>query len=310
MATRPAWPRLLLWLGDLHRRMLPVYFALIGPRAAYALLRRAGRVMYRLLPPLRERSEAQLAAALAGRMPSERIPDLAARAWDQRIWNLADLLLSQRLLHPGTYARVGGRVPEPHLTDMLDAQRRRQPAILVSAYYGPYDLLPLLLGYNGIRASAVYLRHASPTFDMQRSVLRARSGCELVPVERALERLPQVLAAGGTIAIVADHYAEKHGVPITFLGRPTMALRTVGLLAWRYGADVVVAGIRRVGVFRFQIVVEEVLKEPDWAHAPDPIAHITQRYTRALETMILRDPTQYLWLRERWGPLPAGSSPR
>ncbi len=293
----------LLTLADFHRRMLSVYFAIIGPRAAYAITGALGRLMYRLLPPLRRWSEAQCAAALAGHVPAIHFPRIAERAWVHRIWNLTDLLLADRRLHVGTYERCGGRVPEPHLSEMLAAQRRGQPAILVSAYYGPYDLLPTLLGYNGIRAAAVYLAHPNPRFDALRNRVRARSGCELVPVEHALQRLPAVLEGGGCVAIIADHYAARRGVPVTFLGRPTSVPRSVGLLACRFNADVVVAGIRRVGPFRFVIEVADVCKHAEWATVPDPVGYITERYTRALEALILRDPTQYLWLHPRWGPL-------
>jgi KDO2-lipid IV(A) lauroyltransferase len=185
---------------------------------------------------------------------------------------------------------------------MHAAQQRGQPVILLSAYYGPFDLLPVFLGYNGIPAAVVYLPHANAAYDAYRRRIRACSGCELVPVERAVQRLPQILAGGGAIALVADHQAERRGLPIQFLGLPTTAQRTVGLLAWRYDADVVVAGIRRLGeAFRFEIEVADVIKRPAWADRADPIAYVTERYVGALERLILRDPTQYLWGYARWG---------
>jgi KDO2-lipid IV(A) lauroyltransferase len=185
---------------------------------------------------------------------------------------------------------------------MRAARQRGQSVILLSAYYGPFDLLPVFLGYNGIPAAVVYLPHANAAYDAYRRRIRACSGCELVPVERAVQRLPQILAGGGAIALVADHQAERRGLPIQFLGLPTTAQRTVGLLAWRYDADVVVAGIRRLGeAFRFEIEVADVIKRPAWADRADPIAYVTERYVGALERLILRDPTQYLWGYARWG---------
>jgi len=302
MTPARLWVRPVLWLGDFHRRMLSVYFALAGHRVAYALMGALARWLYWLLTPVRLRSEAQCRAALGVRLGPNEVARVAAQAFVHRVWNLTDLLLAERLLHPGTYHRYGGRVPEPHLGDMLAAQRRGQAALLVSAYYGPFDLLPVFLGYNGIRAAVVYLPHANAAFDEYRRRVRARSGCELVPVQRALERLPAVLQAGGTVALVADHPAERRGLAGTFLGLPTRVTRTVGLLAWRYDADVVVAGIRRLrSAFRFEIDVVDVFKRADWEGQADPITYITERYLRGLERLILRDPTQYLWGYPRWG---------
>jgi lauroyl/myristoyl acyltransferase len=302
MTFRRYWVRAVLAVGNLHRRMLGFYFVLLGPRGAYTVTAMLAQWLYRLLTAFRVQSEAQCRAVLGTRLRAEDIPRVAEQAFVHRVWNLTDLFLAERLLHPGTYARYGGCVPEPHLSDMLDAQRRGQAALLVSAYYGPFDLLPLFLGYNGIRSAVLYMPHANAAFDAYRRRVRARSGCELVPVERALERLPAVLQAGGSVALVADHPAEKRGLPVTFLGLPATITRTVGLLAWRYDADVVVAGIRRLhNSFRFEIEVNDVIKRAAWAGQPDPIAYITDRYLRGLERLILRDPTQYLWGYPRWG---------
>ncbi len=294
--------RAVLALGNFHRRMLAVYFVLLGPRGAYTVTGILARWLYRLLMPFRVRSEAQCRAVLGTRLRPEGIPRVAEQAFVHRVWNLTDLSLAERLLHPGTYRRYGGCVPEPYLGEMLAAQRRGQAAILVSAYYGPFDLLPVFLGYNGIRAAVPYLPHANAAFDAYRRRVRARGGCELVPIERALERMPAVLHGGGTVALVADHPAEKRGLPVTFLGLPATVTRTVGLLAWRYDADVVVAGLRRVGhAFRFEIEVNDIIKHAAWADQADPVVYITQRYLRGLERLILRDPTQYLWGYPRWG---------
>ncbi len=299
--------RLLFHLSNVHRRLLGVYFAALGPRASYAASGLLARQLYRLLGPLRAVSEAQCCAGLAGWMDTAAARQIAERAFVHRIWDLVDLLLADRLLHQGTYARYGGVIPQPHLGNLCDLQRRRHPVLLVTAYYGPFDLLPMLLGFNGVWATCVYQRHANPAYDALRTRLRARGGCALVPLEHAAARVPAVLAAGGTVALVADHPAEKRGIPVRFLGLPATAAKTVGLLAQQFGADVVTAGIRRVGPFRFEIVVEDVYKYTAWRDEPDPLRTITHRYVAALERLILRDPSQYLWAQPRWGETLGGS---
>lgn len=289
-------------LSNLHRRLLVVFFAITGPRWAYAMTAWLARRMYRALEPVRLRSEAQCRAALSGVVPADRVCEFAEDAFVHRALDFTDLYLADRLLHPGTFHRFGGAIPPMELHRMLDAQRRGQPAVLLTAYYGPFDLLPLLLGFNGVRCSAVYLAHKNPDFDAYRKRIRGRSGTELILAEHAAAQFPDILEKGGSIAIVADHHAGRKGLPVTFLGLPTRAMRTVGLLAWRYNADVAVAGIRRVGLqFKFEVVVEDVIDHTHWADQPDPITYITQRYLRALERIILRDPSQYLWAYHRWG---------
>jgi lauroyl/myristoyl acyltransferase len=294
--------RVLVAVSNLYRRVLTVFLAIVGPGVAYRITGRLARLLYQRLPPVRARCEAQCRAALAGRLCDAEAIRVARESFVHRVWNLTDLMLADRLLHANTFQRYGGVIPEPHFSILRSAQQNHHPVILLTAYYGSFDLLPVFLGYNGIRAGVVYRPHPNPDFDAYRRRIRGRSGCELIPVHRAANRLAEILEGGGIVAILADHHAERRGVPVTFLGLPTQAMRSVGLLAWRYNASIAVAGIRRLdNEFRFEIVVSDVLHSGDWQSADDPVAHITADYMRKLEQVVLGDPTQYLWGHARWG---------
>lgn len=294
--------RMLMHTSGGYRRLLAVVLAIMGPRRTYAAMAGGAQALYRLLDPVRARYEDQCRAALAGRFSPAAIRRLAAASFIHRAWNLADLMLAERLVRPTTYPRFGGRIASPHRDMLLEAQRRGQPVILVTAYYGPYDLLPLFLGYNGIKAVAVYRPHANAAFDAYRRSVRTRSGCELVTVAEAALRLPQVLAAGGAAAILADHYVARRGIPVSFLGLETTASKAVGMLAVQYGAIVAVAAIRRRREpFRFDLLIADWFGPTVWAGQDDAVALITRRYTAALERVILEAPAQYLWAHARWG---------
>jgi KDO2-lipid IV(A) lauroyltransferase len=294
--------RLMMRVSDTYRRCLGFVLGLIGPRAAYALLGVLARCVYRLFDPLRNHSEAQVRAALGEGVPDDEIRRLARQSFVHRVWSLGDLMLADRRVRAHTYPRYGGGIPEPYRSQLHAAKKQGRPLILITAYYGPFDLLPLFLGFNGFPAGVVYRPHRNPHYDAFRRRVRSASGCEMIPVEKAVSRLPEILEAGGTVAILSDHHAEKRGVPVTFMGLPTQASRAVGLLAEHYRAVVAVAGIRRLHEsFQFEIVVEDMFDERAWAGDDDPIASITRRYVAAQEKMVRADPAQYLWGHVRWG---------
>ncbi len=302
-ANEPAkpWIRIILALGNLHRRCIGFAFSLVGPKVAYWLTGIGARMMYWLLLPLKERSEAQCAAALSGKVEGD-VAVIAKQSFIHRTRNLTDLMLAAHRLTLDNFKRCGGALPEPHLSRMLTAQREQRPVILVTGYYGSFDMLPIFLGYNGIKASAVYLPHPNKGFDAYRKRIRAQSGCDLVPIQHAITKLERVLEGGGTVALVADHHASKRGIDVDFLGIPTKAHSSVGLLACRYDAEVVVAGLHRVGAdFRFEVVVEDTIYPNEWKDESNAIEWVTRRYMQGIENMILRDPTQYLWGYARWG---------
>jgi KDO2-lipid IV(A) lauroyltransferase len=292
----------LVWLGDLQRRLLSIVFGIIGPRAAYAFMEFFGRLLYRLLDPLRLLSEAQCQAALGPRLKTARALRIAEDAFVHRVWSLADLLMARRYLRPKPHHRYGGRIPDEHRALLLEAQRARKPMLLLTAYHGPFDLLPVFLGQNGLHAHVLYRRHPNAGYDALRQAARSLGGCSFVPIELAASVLPQILERGGTVAIVGDHHGGKNGLPVTFLGLPTRAPKTVGLLACKYEAAVVVAGIRRMRrSFQFSFVVGDVIRPGDWATAGDPLRYVTERYLRGLERIVFSAPEQYLWGYPRWG---------
>ncbi len=78
------WVRSVLWIGNLHRRLLAVFFQVVGPQLSYRLTGYGARTLYRLLDPFRVRSEAQCRAALCGRVPDVSILHIAEQSFVNR----------------------------------------------------------------------------------------------------------------------------------------------------------------------------------------------------------------------------------
>ncbi|MGE3180672.1 MAG: lysophospholipid acyltransferase family protein, partial [Phycisphaerae bacterium] len=235
--------RFILALGNVHRRALARLYWVLGARFAYWFSTLGARLIYWLLPPLQLRSEALCYAALHDSHTIDEIRAIARQSFLNRTLNTTDLILARHRLTAKNYARMGGALPAPQLSDIRAKQRTGKPIILVTAYFGSFDLLPILLGYNDVAASVVYLPHLNKGFDRFRRSIRGKSGSELVAVDDAGARFQDVLAAGGTIGVVADHHVTERAVPVKFFGIDTSVPRSIGLLAWRYNAEVAVAGI-------------------------------------------------------------------
>ena len=296
-------------LGNAHRRLLMLVLRSLGPRHAYNVMASLARRFYDLADETRDLSEAQCRKALGNRRTEVEIQAISRLAFVHRIWNQVDLMLAPRFLRPESCDRYGGRVPEPFRSLLRQAQERRQPVILVTTYYGPYDLLPVFLGQNGIRGTAVYRPHPNRDYDRYRQSVRTSTGCGMLTASGAALNLTEILAAGQAIALVADPSGARHGVPISFLGESTTAPRTVGLLAERHGAIVAVAAIRRLAEpFQFQIVISDLFGPNDWRDQADVIEYITRRHYAALEKVIHDEPEQYLWLHRRAAFSKSGSS--
>ncbi|MBW7905449.1 MAG: lysophospholipid acyltransferase family protein [Phycisphaerae bacterium] len=296
--ARVALARAAASFADYYRTFLTLVLRCLGPRWAYALMAGLARRYYDTADAVRSSGEARCRAFLKDWRSEAEIKEISRQAFVHRIWNLTDLMLAPRFLRAETYDRYGGRIPEPYRRLLLEAQQHGQPVILVTTYYGPYDLLPLFVGHNGVRANAVYRPHPNRRFDRYRQSVRTLAGCEMLTHSGAAMGISEALANGRTVAILIDPTEVHKGTPISFLGVPSRVPRTVGLLAERYGAVVAVAAVRRLSEsFQFRLVVSDYFGPNDWREQRDVTDYITRRYCGAIERLILEVPELFLWLR-------------
>jgi KDO2-lipid IV(A) lauroyltransferase len=117
----------------------------------------------------------------------------------------------------------------------------------------------------------------------------------------------EVLEQHGAVGFIADQNAGSKGIFVDFFGRAASTYKSIGLLAMEYRVPVVVGYARRINdQFRFQVSVETIIYPEEWDSQDDPLRYITQRYTRAIEEFVRRDPGQYLWVHRRWKSRPKG----
>ena len=64
---------------------------------------------------------------------------------------------------------------------------------------------------------------------------------------------------------------------------------------------IVVGYARRIdNKFFFEIGCTRIIMPEEWADKKDPLLWVTAEYTKAIETFVREDPTQYWWLHRRW----------
>ena len=86
-----------------------------------------------------------------------------------------------------------------------------------------------------------------------------------------------------------------------FFSRPASTYKAIGLLAMRYEAPIIIGYARRTGDrFRYEVGITRIIEPKEWADRDDPLAWVTQEYTRAIESFVRDEPSQYLWIHRRW----------
>lgn len=197
--------------------------------------------------------------------------------------------------------------------DVLERLLKGGPMIMLTGHYGNWEMAGYMFGAFGFPPHSVARTLDNPHLDRFLRSFREETGQRMIAKKGGSEAMIDVLASGGLLSMLADQDAGPKGLFVPFFGRPASTFKAIALLAIEYNAPIVVGGARRIGDdFRYVVELEEVI-EPDPENAsPDLIPELTRRYTAALERMVRRDPTQYLWLHRRWKhqPQPKRAKPR
>ncbi len=185
------------------------------------------------------------------------------------------------------------------------AQARGKGVLFLTGHMSAWELAPFAQGLFG------YPLHFNARVDALITRYRCLSGNSPIEKNQSARAVLKVLAAGGTVGVLADHNTlHTEGVFVDFFGIP--ACTTAGLARFALHTDAAVvpgflhwdASLRKYRLC-FGPAIELVRSGDD---ARD-IRENTQRFTRAVENYVRRYPDQWLWLHRRWKTRPPGEPP-
>lgn len=193
-----------------------------------------------------------------------------------------------------------------HLKDAINAGKG---AIIVTAHIGNWELGGIIMRKLGYPVLAVALPHKHKLVNDLFNSQRENCGVTVVTPSVAVRRCLEKLKANESVALVADRDFGPHGLPMDFLGFPTLLPKGPAVLAIRTGAAIIPTFMLRnpddtftlsfhkpvyASVFGEQTVSDDVLKG------------VINQYIKIVEEKIRRFPGQWLMFREFWmaDPLP------
>ncbi len=187
---------------------------------------------------------------------------------------------------------------------VLQALERRKGVIMITAHLGSWEMLlrSYLVEIGGeIAAVAADMRY--PGLDRWLKKVRHEEGCRWISVREGLVGIVRHLRKGGAVIILADQDSRRgRGVFVDFFGRPAHTLSAPARLAWKTGAGMVPFTIVRSesNPRNHQVRVDPPIYPITSATEKEETLRLTQAHTYAIEQHILRAPTQWAWIHDRW----------
>jgi KDO2-lipid IV(A) lauroyltransferase len=279
-----------------------------GPTVSLALARIVGTVMYAIDKRHRDRAIGNLKRSFP-QMSDAKVRRMARRSVEALCMLGVEVMITTRVIRVDTFMRYV--ILSDGFRDVLRLLLQNDRGlILLTGHYGNWEILGYVLATLGFPTTSVARPLDNPYVSDYVFGVRERTGQRIIAKKAATTEVTDLLESKQAVAFVADQNAGRKGIFVDFFGRKASAYKSIGLLAIRYDVPVVVGYARRLGdEFKFECACQDIIYPEDWKTQDDPLRYITQRYTRAIEDFVRKDPGQYLWVHRRWKTRPKGEAP-
>lgn len=296
MAERGRWSPVAILEWALVASLARV-FAWLPEPAAYALGEGAGRLAFHFDRRHRAITVENLIRAFAGEYSPGEIETLARAVFENLGRTAVDVARSDRLVREDDpdAVRVEG------LDRLQKARRRGNGVLLITAHFGPWELLPLIIALRSGPGHLVARPLDNPRLDDLLTALRERGGNRVIRKRNAVLAILQGLRRGETVGILIDqHITEREGVVVPFFGQPASTAFAPALIAMRSGAAVFPVGILREGRGRYRVLIADEVPVRRSGDLKTDLVENTARFTAAIEAFVRKHPDQWFWVHRRW----------
>jgi KDO2-lipid IV(A) lauroyltransferase len=188
------------------------------------------------------------------------------------------------------------------------AQARGKGVLFLTGHMSAWEVAPFAQALFGHPLHFLVRAIDNTRVDDLITRYRCLSGNSPIEKNQSARAVLKVLAAGGTVGVLADHNTLlAEGVFVDFFGIP--ACTTAGLARFALHADaaVVPGFLHWDGALRkYRLCFEPAVELARTGDDAADVRENTQRFTRVIENYVRRYPDQWLWLHRRWKTRPPG----
>jgi len=188
----------------------------------------------------------------------------------------------------------------PEGMDHLEAAHRRgKGVILFTAHYACWEITAAYLMRTLPRAGAVMRPLDNPKIESLIAELRTAGRGTFIPKNQVIRQGLPFLKQNGTLGILMDQNFAAGGVFVPFFGRLAATTPIVSILARRSGAAVLPMHGKWDG-WKTRVIIGPEFTLSQNSDPQQAVAGDTAGMTSIIEGWIRDDPTQWLWLHNRW----------
>lgn len=270
-------------------------FRIVGLDAASAIGGFIGRnIFYRT--GVSNRARSNLRAAFP-EMDAEEMERIIVEMWDNLGRTIAEYAHHDKLSIYGTDPRI--TMVDQNIGEAAAATGKGIE--FISGHFANWEVMLHAARQLGYEGGAVYRPVNNPYIN--RFIVRQRMTYgpteQIAKGAQGTRRIFTILRSGKSIFLLADQKTNE-GMAVPFFGRDAMTTPAPAALALKLNSIVVLVTNERVGGARFRLTMHPPISiVPTGDHDRD-VYLLTAKINDALEAVIRKRPSQWLWIHRRW----------
>ncbi len=174
---------------------------------------------------------------------------------------------------------------------------KKKPVVFISGHFSNFELMAMQLENSGIDIAAIYRPLNNTFLNSTMEKIRINHICKnQIPKGKSGSRkILEFIKQGTSIALMIDQRVSE-GVKVNFFNRPAYTTSIPAQLSKKFECEIVPVYIERIENYFFNISINKPLK----FEKTDSIEKITEKLNNILESMISKNPNQWIWTHNRW----------
>lgn len=173
--------------------------------------------------------------------------------------------------------------------------------IFLTGHFGNWELLALAMSFLGYPTYVVVRPLDNRLLDKRVNEMRGIGGNRVIYKKNALGESLRLLKKGEMVGFLLDqNTSRREGVFVDFFGKEACTNKGMALIALKSRAPVIPAFIVREGPVSHRVIFEKKVEITKSGDITEDIIRNTQRFTKIIESYIIRYPDHWLWVHDRW----------
>jgi KDO2-lipid IV(A) lauroyltransferase len=184
-----------------------------------------------------------------------------------------------------------------NLSILEKIKRNNEPVIFISGHFNNFELMAMQIEKVGINLAAIYRPLNNIYLNPIMEKIRKKYICKK-QIKKGISGTKQILKEyknGASIALMIDQRVSE-GILSNFFGQKALTTTIPAQFVKKFNTKVVPIYIERLKDNKFKLKVHDIIEfEND-----HNIETITFKLNKVLESMILKNPSQWIWTHDRW----------